>query len=149
MFKSFISILILSLSLNYAYAFSCFTTIAKEDCWLNYNVSINVLDAANNKVLTTVIVPQGQSWARLAFECNPGTTLAFEAKFNPVFWQGDEDKVYPGQSYWQLPKTAKATEAAWNLNICFPQRFAKVPMPPEAKGKCACDMNKIPPIPAQ
>ena len=134
---------------SYANAFPCYITIVKEDCWLSYNVTVDVFDSESGKVISSVIIPEGESWARQNCSCRANETLAFQARFTPVFWKGDEDKVYSAQHYWQLPKALVEGEKAWNLTLCFPTRFAYVPLPPEAKSNCSCNMKGVTPISPQ
>ncbi|WP_133128231.1 hypothetical protein [Legionella nagasakiensis] len=144
-------VLLLSMSCAVAvYAFPCFVTVVKDNCWADYNVTVNVLDASNNNnLLVTVIVPQGSSWDRQKFTCQPGQKLKFQAQFTPVFWEKDEGKTYDGQHYWILPDQVKKDETAWNLTICYPEQFSEVPFPPTATAQCKCDTKNIPPVPPQ
>lgn len=145
MYKIISGIIGLALSGN-LFAFQCYLTVAKDNCWATYDVTVNVIDSSNNNVMGTVIIPQGQSWARQPFTCQPGQTLAFNATFSPTFWNGQEGKVFAGQRYWTLPKAAAATEVAWNIELCYSSQFASVPMPPEATNICHCNLKDIPPI---
>lgn len=128
------------------YAFQCFLTAVKDNCWLKYNVTIHVMDAADSdKASTTIIIPAETAWARQSFECKAKQTLKFSAEFTPVFWEGDSGKHYVGKNYLNLPDKVEATENAWNLTLCFPKQFAEVPLPPEAGEHCECNMDNIDP----
>lgn len=145
---------LLSISLGlcisaYAQAFPCFLTMVKDSCWTNYNLTVNVTNATTGKLITTVIVPQGQSWARQQFNCQPADTLSLSATFMPVFWESDTDKTYPAQHNWTFPQTIAAGDTAWNINVCYPAEFSEVPLPPDASGNCACDVKNIPPVKPQ
>lgn len=129
-----------------AHAFRCFITGVKTNCWEEYNVTINVLDAANNNKLTALIIPTGSLWARQEFECEPEQTLKYEATFNPIIWESEKDRVYTGLKFLTLPKKTGAEGEVWNLSICFATQFAEVPLPPEAGQRCECDMSQIPAV---
>ncbi len=131
------------------WAFPCFVTLVKDSCWIDYNVTVTVMNAQTGKQVASLIAPQSQSWVRQSFTCQPGDSLTFSAIFTPVFWESDKGKVYPGQSNWQLPQEIKKTEAAWNINICYPSEFSEVPLPPEANGSCKCITDNIPPVQPQ
>lgn len=131
------------------WAFPCFVTLVKDSCWTDYNVTVTIATAQTGKQVASVIVPQGQSWVRQSFTCQPGESLAFSAIFDPVFWENDKGKVYPGQSNWQLPQAIKKGETAWNINVCYPSEFAEVPLPPQANGSCKCITENIPPVKPQ
>ncbi|AHE67450.1 hypothetical protein [Legionella oakridgensis] len=148
-----IKIIILFFNMSFmvaAHAFPCFITVIKDNCWTDYNVTVNVLDASNeNNNLVTVIVPEGSSWARQKFTCQPSQKLKFQAQFTPVFWESDEGKSYDGQHYWTLPQQITKDETAWSLTICYPEQFSEVPLPPTAGGQCKCSTAGIPPVPPQ
>ncbi|KTD21355.1 hypothetical protein [Legionella londiniensis] len=147
--KIFLFILGLLFSLE-ASAFTCYLTVAKDNCWLNYNVTVTAMDAEkNNEPLVTVIIPQGSAWARQKFTCEPDQTLRFKAQYSPVFWEKERGKAYFAKKYWVLPKKIDKEERAWNITVCYPEQFSEVPLPPEAVSKCKCDLDTIPPIPPQ
>lgn len=128
------------------HSFPCFITMIKDSCWTNYNLTVTVNNATTGKTVTTVSVPQGTSWARQQFDCQPADVLSYSAIFNPVFWQNDEGKTYAGQNETILPKAIGQGETAWNINLCYPAQFSEVPMPPEADSHCKCVTEGIPPI---
>lgn len=138
--------LILTLSAP-TWSFTCYLTLAKDNCWTNYNLSVDVVDANKNVVLTTIAVPAGKSWTRQEFTCEPTQKLMYNAQFNPVIWQGSEGKVYPAERFWFLPGTVNPGDTAWTIPVCYPADFSQVPFPPDAKSnKCACDFDSIPPV---
>lgn len=143
-------ILLFSFGLSFpTHAFNCFLTIAKDSCWLNYNVTVDMIDTKNGKTVASVVIPEGQAWTRIPFGCQPDQSFSFQAKFSPAFWNQDTDKVYPGHHYWSLPKLIKKGEAAWNLTICYPNSFSGVPLPPDASGQCLCNIKNIPAVEPQ
>ncbi len=131
---------------NYVQAFPCFVTIVKDNCWLNYNLNVDVTNADTGKSIMKIIVPQGQAWVRQPFVCQTAETLSLTATFDPVIWESQADKVYTGKHYWGLPKAILKGHAGWNVTVCFSKDFAEVPLPPDAPGKCECDLKSIPPI---
>ena len=148
MFKMFTIMLGLAGVTN-VFAFPCFLTLAKDSCWLNYNVTVDVLAGHTGHVLVSALVPQGTAWTRVKFDCKPGETLTFSASFTPIFWENDDGKHYEGLNERTLPEAPGAGETAWNIKLCYPQEFAQGPFPPEGNGSCACDMGNIPPIEPQ
>lgn len=128
------------------HAFSCYLTMVKDSCWTDYTVSVNVIHDADKKVITNVQIPQGESWARQEFVCQPGEILSLQATFSPVFWAQDVGKVYSAQHNWQLPSEVKDGDTAWNLTVCYPESFSEVPFPPNAAGNCQCNTKIIPPV---
>ena len=143
-----IFILILGMiSSNPLWAITCYYTLIKDNCWTKYNVSVNVMDATTAKVLITVTIPTGQSWARQTFSCEPGQKLMYNAQFSPLIWESDKDKIYPAKNYWSLPDTVNPGDSAWNLTVCYSSDFSQVPLPPEAVSNCQCTMDDIPLIP--
>lgn len=129
------------------WAITCYYTLAKDNCWNKYNVTVDVMDASTDKILTSVTVPEGQSWTRQTFPCEPGQKLMYRAHFSPMIWESEQGKLYKAKNYWFLPKTVNPKDSAWNLNVCYPSDFSQVPLPPEATGNCQCDLKSIPEIP--
>lgn len=128
-----------------SFAFPCFITVAKDSCWIEYNVTVSVLDVSNDrKKMVDIIIPQGSIWARKKTECEPKQLLQFEAQFTPVFWQEDRGKKYTSIRYKTLPANIGPQETAWNINVCYPRDFSQVPLPPEAGSNCKCDFSNIP-----
>ena len=132
-----------------AQAFPCFLTMVKDSCWTDYNVTIVAADATTGKQITSVLIPQGQSWTRVQFNCQPKDSIEFVATFTPVFWENDKGKSYAGQRQWTLPEAIKAGDTAWNIPMCYPTQFSQVPLPPGADNNCKCNMEEIPLIKPQ
>jgi hypothetical protein len=128
------------------YAFQCYFTLAKDNCWLNYTVNVQVIDAATQKPIASIVVPKGKPWGRVAFTCEASQKLMYQATFTPIFWKSDEGKQFYAQKYWTLPDVANPKDTAWEIPVCFPSAFASVPFPPDAIAACACDFKSIPPI---
>jgi len=132
-----------------AFAFDCYVTLIKGSCWKNYDVTVSVLNANTEANLLEIVAPKGQMWTRQSFNCQPGTKLNYKAKFLPVIWESEANKIYPAVQYWSLPTDIKQNTSAWNLSICFPDAFSAVPLPPDATDQCHCDMKSVPPLPAK
>jgi len=138
---------LLALVSSSTFAFKCYITVIKDSCWKNYNVNVAVLDAVeSDRVIKQVSVPKGTPWARDTFDCQPNQQLKMQATFTPVFWEADSGKKYDGLKYWTLPAQIGKGETAWNLTICYPNKFAEVPLPLDAQSHCVCDASKIPPV---
>lgn len=127
-------------------AITCYYTLVKDNCWTKYDVSVDIMDAATNKILKTITVPNGKSWSRQTFPCDPGQKLIYRAQFSPVFWESDKGKTYMAKNYWSLPNSFNPGDSAWNVTVCYPNDFSLVPLPPDASGNCSCDFNGIPEI---
>lgn len=131
------------------WAYTCYFTLAKDSCWLKYDVTVNVLDARTSKNLLTITVPAGKSWERQTFSCEAGQKLLYKAQFSPNFWEADKGKVFMAKNYWSLPDAMKSSGTAWTVNVCFTNDFSNVPAPPDSTGRCACDFSSIPAVPPQ
>jgi DNA-binding beta-propeller fold protein YncE len=130
----------------HVYALPCYITMVKDSCWTEYNLTVDVIDASNDNVIATISVPKGESWARHEMTCQPEQVVNFRAKFSPVFWTSDTDKVFSTKKIWSFPDQINAGDGAWNMTICFADYFSGVPLPPEGSGQCVCDTKNIPPI---
>jgi hypothetical protein len=143
-------VLILSISLLTSPtwgAVTCYYTLVKDNCWLKYTISVDVMEAASAKILTTVTVPAQKSWTRVTFPCEKGQKLMYHARFLPSIWESEKGKVYSAKNFWSLPNEINAGDSAWNVSVCYPADFSEVPIPPEATGNCKCDFSVIPEIP--
>lgn len=132
---------------NPVFAFTCYFTLAKDSCWINYDVTVNVLDASDNSQVTSINVPKGKSWNRQKFECQPGQKFMYSASFTPAFWENEKGATYEALQYWTLPATIASGTSAWELPVCYPKAFSEVPLPPTAGNDCQCSFKEIPPIP--
>ena len=137
------------ISSSQLWAITCYYTLAKENCWSKYTISVDVIDAMSNKVLTTVTVPEGKMWVRQTFPCEAAQKLMYQARFSPMIWESEKGKVYPAKNYWSLPTEIHPGDTAWNVSVCYPEDFSQVPLPPEATGHCSCDFKSIPVIQPQ
>jgi hypothetical protein len=126
------------------WAFKCIYTLAKDSCWTNYSVSVDVIDASNSNKLFTVTIPEGKSWGRAEFTCTAAQNLLYFSRYSPVFWQSEKGKTYPALRNWSLPAKVNEGDLAWTIPVCFPSDFSQVPLPPDAKGNCKCDFSTIP-----
>lgn len=123
--------------------------MVKDNCWTNYDLTVDVTNASTGKVILSIVVPQGQSWSRKAFVCQPSERLSMKATFSPVFWASDKGKSYLATHDWVLPDGIKTGDTAWNVNVCYSDDFTSVPITPDSNGACKCSLDKIPIIPPQ
>lgn len=128
------------------FAFPCFITIVKDSCWTNYNVKVDVIDAENERVLTSINIPKGSGWSRKSFDAHPKQRIMLRAQFNPHFWDKNQDKYYYATRYWALPDEIVGDTMAWNVGACYPKNFSSVPLPPDATSNCQCDNREIPQV---
>ncbi len=128
------------------FAFPCYIMLVKDSCWTDYDVTINIMDTIKDASKGSVSVAAGKSWTREKFDCEPKEVLLFNAKFTPVFWKGGEEKTYHAKRYWSLPESILPNQSAWTINLCYPNDFSEVPLPPRADNKCACNVQGIPEV---
>ena len=126
-----------------AYAFSCYLTIAKDNCWKDYAVTVRAIDTHNNQQVAEIMIPKGKSWGRVPFKCDTGQVFLLNAQFSPAMWKDEDSKMYALKSYLSLPKNIKAGEEAWNLTACYANDFAGLPLPNGATNNCQCDFSQI------
>jgi hypothetical protein len=130
-------------------AFPCFFTLVKDSCWTDYTVTVNVTDVDTNQTIISVSVPEGQTWVRQPFTCQPSQKIVYTATFEPAIWENSEGVIYKAKRYWALPSTITPKQKAWEVPVCFPAAFAEVPFPPKVIGNCKCDFSSVPAIPLQ
>lgn len=148
MFIRLFVLLLGSIFITPLWAITCYYTLAKDNCWTKYNVTVDVMDGNTAKILTSVTVPAGKQWTRVTFPCETnGQKLIYSSHFSPPIWESEKGKVYPAKNSWSLPNEVKPGDSAWNVSVCYPSDFSQVPMPPEATNSCKCDFSQIPIIP--
>lgn len=135
--------------INPVWSFNCYFTLAKASCWTKYHVNVDVIDAANKNVLTTVDLPAGKGWVRQEFACEPSQKLLYQARFSPPIWDSEKGKVYSASKFLFLPDVIKPGEKAWVISACYPGDFSDIPLPPDATSNCACDFSSIPAVKPQ
>lgn len=129
-----------------AMAFPCFVTVTKDSCWTQYTVMVDVLNAETNDLLTTVVIPKGESWSRARFDAKDKQRLMLRAKFKPSFWKSEKNKVYYATRYWLLPDAIEGRSSAVHVSVCYSKDFSGVPLPPGADAKCVCSKPALPQI---
>lgn len=129
-----------------SWSFPCYLTVVKDNCWTDYDVSINVIDSENGAKVRTVTIPKKKQWIRVLMDCHTSEKFMYIAQFSPVFWQSDKGKTYMAKHYWSLPDKIHPQDTAWTLSVCFANDFSLVPSPPQAVSSCVCDFSKLPPI---
>ena len=120
--------------------------MVKDNCWLDYEVTIKAIDVAANREILQIIIPKGKSWIRQQFTCTPKQSFMYTASFTPIIWASDENKIYKARRYWSLPAQIKSGETAWEIKACYPKDFAVTAVPPTSQGNCMCDFATIPAI---
>lgn len=128
------------------HAFPCYITMVKDNCWLNYNVNVDIVDVSTEKVVATMTIPEGKPWDRKEIACQPKQTVKLKATYSPAFWAKEAGKFYYGKREWSFPEEIKKGDAAWNMILCFASDIEEVSLPPEVSGPCVCDMKDIPAI---
>src|SRR5680860_214624 len=108
-------------------AATCFITLIKDSCWLNYNVTFSTFDAEQDKELATLTIPAASAWARKSFECTLSQRLKFQAQFTPTFWDSGVGKIYNSKTHKTLPAVMKPGERAWHITVYYPRDFSEIP----------------------
>ena len=143
--KITLSAFVLAMTSVSSYALSCVVTLVKDNCWLDYDVTIDIQDSRKKVSLSKALIPKGKNWNRVSFECEPTQVLSATAMFSPAIWEKDKDKVYNAVRFWTLPGLPPEKEALWSINICFPGQFESVPSPLQTQN-CGCSLDGIPPV---
>lgn len=129
-----------------AYSIDCYFTVLKDNCWLNYDAKIDIIDNALDRAVVVVDIPKGEGWKRVRMKCEPKQSFRFLVSYSPEFWKGQEGKKYAGKRRISLPLTVKKNEVAWNIPLCYTTDFIGVPIPPTADRACVCDWSKVTPV---
>ncbi len=133
---------------NLSFAFPCYLTVAKDNCWKDFDVTITVSDARTLKKIKTILIPKGALWERQLISCETGQNLVYNASYSPKIWDTEKaGQLYSAKRVWTLPASIKAGVSAWEVSICFAKQFSEVPTSLNQVNSCTCDFSTIPPIP--
>ena len=144
---SIVLFITLSLITASTYAFDCYVTAIKGNCWKNFSVTLDVIDNGTKKSLIVVKIPKGKMWVREKFSCKEKQGLDYKANFTPAIWNDKSENNFNSKRVWFLPDDIKKGAVAWNMNVCFPTHFSEVPLPTDADSSCGCSIIKsIPPV---
>ena len=150
--RALFSATLMSLSLcitSQAFAFKCYITLMKSQCWNKHKVNFRVMDnLTEQNILEGIHLDDGKMWVRKEFECNTVQGLVPKVRFTPHLWDSEKDREFSTKRVWFLPLTIEKNAQAWNVPICFPTDFASVPIPPTADRECTCEdiKEQVPPL---
>lgn len=143
----FCSLLVLGLLISFeAWSLTCYITMAKDNCWKDYNVSVEVRSGETTKQIMVLDIPKGKNFARQSFECKPRDTFYYVATFSPVIWERQTGQKYQAKRIWMIPFNIPSDYVLWEVKACYAEDFAQVPIPPEGNADCRCDFSNIPVI---
>lgn len=129
-------------------SFQCYLTVVKDSCWKGYEIRVTAMQVETKQPISPeVVVPKDKMWARAPFNCKPSLHYYYQARYSPAIWAGKNNEVLYSKKVWMLPADINKKKAvAWNINVCYQADFASLDLPPTAKGKCRCDLSKIPEV---
>ena len=139
--KLLMAILLVSSKL---WAVQCYFTVAKGGCWKDYDVDVVLVNRAKQENVQTIHIPKGQLYTRVNVECQSKDVFSAFAQFSPAVFEEEENNKYPGVRFWAMPLTAPKPGGVWEIDICYPLQFAKLPMPKTDNSDCKCDFSSIP-----
>ena len=139
--KLLMAILLVSSKL---WAVQCYFTVAKGGCWKDYNVDVVLVNTAKQENVQTIHIPKGQLYTRVNVECQSKDVFSAFAQFSPAVFEEEANNKYPGVRFWAMPLTAPKPGVVWEIDICYPLQFAKLPMPKTDNSDCKCDFSSIP-----
>lgn len=126
------------------WAVQCYFTIAKSDCWKDYDVDVTIMDTNTEEVVQTAHIAKNSPYTRVNFECNPKQIFSVYAQFSPTIWTQDKNKKYSGVRFWAMPETAPQPGTIWGIDICYPTQFSDLPLPKTTISDCSCNFEAIP-----
>ncbi len=128
-----------------SYAFKCYITVMKSECWNKHKVSFRVVDnLTEQNILRNIQLNKDTLWVRKEFQCKAAQGLVPKVRFSPHVWESEKNSEFSTKRVWFLPLKIDENSEAWNVPICFPSDFASVPMLPDATKECDCaDTKKL------
>lgn len=127
-------------------AMNCYFTALKDSCWLNYDVTIQLISGENGATVTYLTIPKGKSWARTKISCSNGDGFSLSATFNPPIWEKDKGRVFKGNTILRVPDKLPQGYVSWDVRSTYPNNFARIPMPASTTGACRVDWSQVPEV---
>ncbi len=118
---------------------TCYLEFVKADCWNNYKVELNLIDALTLKEQQHFNVSMNTQSMKVPFTCSANQQIAFQASFSPTIWENQIDTWYQGSKIYNVPSNIDEDQNIWTVNVCFSTDFTGVPLPPDSsRGSCLC-----------
>jgi hypothetical protein len=124
--------------------FPCILRLAKTDCWPNYQITLQPMDAETNQPLGKPVVLDKNAYeTEVLIPCQPEQEISFVATTLPTVWGATPDTQYPSTHFWETPQQLPGGANRWIVSVCFAADFSSVPLPLSEKASCTC---QFPPI---
>ncbi len=124
-------------------SYPCVVRLAKTNCWVGTQVTVQPIDTATQQNIGSPIV-LGKDVDQISqpFVCKPKQSIAFKATISPPVW-AEADTVYPSTSFFQAPSHLPSRADKWIVTLCFSKDFSSVPFPMTAEPTCECKFDKL------
>ncbi len=122
--------------------FVCKLHLAKGECWQDYEVKVQIMNAVTYSVKKEVKLAANEMSKKEEFPCHPREQITFTASYSPEIWQGDKSKLFDTNKIWNTPSSLSETAGAWIVKICYPKQFSEVPLPAGAGKDCKCNFSE-------
>ena len=116
----------------------------KNNCWTDYNLSVQTYDASTEKpVGNPIVLNKGTSDLTVPIPCSPRQTLSFKATYSPPVWANEQNVSYSTMNFWQAPPQLPKGATQWIISLCFANDFTSVPLPLQATAQCVCNFDTL------
>ncbi len=124
--------------------FPCVLRVAKTDCWPNFQISVQPIDANTQEPLgKPVVIDKNTNETEVLIPCHPKQEISFVATTLPAVWGATSDTQYPSNHFWETPEQLPSNADRWIISLCFATDFSSVPIPLSQKATCVCSFPQI------
>jgi hypothetical protein len=125
-------------------AYPCVLRVAKTDCWPNFQITIQPVDASTQQPIgAPVVIDKNAYETEVLIPCQPQQEISFVATTLPTVWGATASTQYPSTHFWEAPKHLPAGANRWIISLCFASDFSSVPVPLSQKPTCTCSFPPI------
>lgn len=124
--------------------YPCVLRLAKTDCWPDYQITVQPIDASTGKPIgSPVVLEKNSSEIEVLIPCEAEQDISFKAMTLPAVWGATENTQYPSTQFWESPEQLPSGANRWIISLCFASDFSSVPIPLSQKATCVCTFPKI------
>ncbi len=125
-------------------AYPCVLRFAKTDCWPDFQVTLQPLDASTQQPIgKPIVLDKNKYETEVLFPCQPRQNISFVATVLPTVWGATPDTEYPSNHFWESPDELPKGANSWIVSVCFASDFSSVPIPLSQKPTCSCNFPPI------
>lgn len=124
--------------------YPCILRLAKTDCWPNYQITVQPIDANTQQPIGNPVVLDKNAYeTEVLIPCQAQQEISFVATTLPAVWGATQSTQYLSSHFWESPQQLPPGANRWIVSVCFASDFSSVPVPLSQKATCTCTFPAI------